>query len=82
MRYVLIVCQYELKRMPAGRQRYGLLCLSASEMEMVGIVRNLAVQWRRVGVDDEVVVPCIRLIHSRRGNAHAFEAEVNGETLA
>ena len=55
---MLIICQYELKRMPAGRQRYGLLRLSSSEMEMVGIVRNWSVEGRRVGIDDKVVVPC------------------------
>ena len=46
---MLIICQYELKRMPAGRQRYGLLRLSSSEMEMVGIVRNWSVEERVSG---------------------------------
>ena len=80
MRYVLIVCQYELQRMPARRQRYGLFCLSASKMEMVGIVGHLPGQWRRVGVDNKVVVPGIRLIHARRGNTHVFKTEDNGES--
>ena len=40
---MLIVRQYKLKRMPARRQRYGLFCLSSSEMEMVRIVGHLPV---------------------------------------
>lgn len=64
--------------MLARSQRYRLFCLPSSKMEMVGIAGNRLIERRRVGIDDKMVVPSIRLVHSRWRNAHIFEAKANG----
>ena len=74
---VLVPEQQELKFMRTERQRYLGFSLSGAEMEMIEVVWNGLIERRQGGVDQQVMMPRVRLGHARRCDSHVYKAEVD-----
>ena len=73
---MFVVAQQELQRMVAGRQRDFRLGLGAAEMQMVEVARDLPVECRQRGIDQEVMMSAVGFVGSRRRQVHSGDAEL------
>src|ERR1700722_19405395 len=71
------VAQQQLQRVRSGGEREFSFRLAAAEMEMVLVVGNRLVEGRQIRVDEEVMVPRVGPLRSRRRNAHPMQAEMD-----
>jgi hypothetical protein len=55
--------------MSTWRQFKPSLCLACTEMQMIAVVGNWLIQRRQLGVDEQMMMPSIRNIHTGRSNA-------------
>ena len=65
---------------PGGSSMHRL-GLAGAEVEVVAVVRDRLVQRRQVGVDQQVVVAGIGLVHACRRHAHVAQPEPHLEAL-
>ena len=63
MRHVVGIAHQQLQRVPSRRQVEPGLGLAEAEMQVLAVVRDLLVERRQVGVDDQVMVAGVRLLH-------------------
>ena len=69
MRNVILVTQQQLQGVAAGRQVKARLGLPETEMQMVVVVWYWLIQWRQIGIDDQVMMTGIGLLNASRCDA-------------
>src|SRR3954447_10762334 len=77
MRNVIFVPEQQLKRVRSGRQVEFDLGLSGAEMQMIEIGGDGFVEPRKLGVDQEVMVPRTFTVGAGRSNSHSAQSKVN-----
>src|SRR5215207_6156444 len=75
VRHVVLVGEHELNRVRPYEQGELYLSLPGTEVQMLRIVRDLAVEPRFVGIDEKVVVARSGLVNPRGRHAHLAQAE-------
>src|SRR3954471_11207223 len=77
MRNVIFVPEQQLQRVRSGRQVQFDLGLSSAEMQMIEIGGNRFIEPRKLGVDQEGMVPRTLTVGSGRSNSHSAQSKVN-----
>src|SRR6516165_7628932 len=78
MRNMTLVTQQKLQGVLSGRQVHFSLGLACTEVEVIEIVWNWLIQRRRLGIDQQMVVPGILSIGARRCHSHTAQPKMNG----
>ena len=77
VRNVSLIPQEKLEGVLSGGQVDLSLGLSGAEMQVIEIVWNWLIQWRKLGIDQQMVVPGILPVGARRRHAHPAQSEMN-----
>jgi len=56
MRNMILVAQEKLQRMRSGRQVQLCLSLPSTEMQMIEIIGDGLIEWRELGINQEMVM--------------------------
>lgn len=77
VRYMRLVAEQQLQGVFAGLQFHRGFGLALAEMHMIGVGNDRRIQWRQVGIDEQVMMTGIVEGHASGGDAHAFQAELH-----
>ena len=74
---MILVAEYELQRVLAGRKldlRFGL---PGAEVKVVEVVRDRLIEWRQRHIDEDVMMSGVLPVRTRGRDAHATQTEMN-----
>src|SRR3569832_2429749 len=74
VRHVVPIAEQELQRVRAGRELQRGLGLTVAVVTMAVVFRDGLVQRRHVGVDEQVMMPGIRVVDAGGRDAHTTQA--------
>ncbi len=77
MRNVPPISQYKLKGMLPGGQAHFSLSLAGAKMQVREVVWNRLIEWRLLGIDQQMVVSGILSIGARRRHSHTAKPKMN-----
>jgi|SRR5712671_4543093 len=78
MRNVPPISQYKLKGMLPGGQVHFSLSLAGAKMQVREVVWNRLIQWRQLGINQQMVVSGILSIGARGRHSHTAKPKMNG----
>ena len=78
---MVLIAKQQLDRVRTQRQIDRRFCLSGTEVQMIEVIRDGFVQWRQLGINQEMMVAGIGLFDACRRNAHIDQTEANGRLL-
>src|SRR5262245_2341288 len=78
MRNVPLISQQKLKGMLPGGQAHFSLSLAGAKMQVREVVWNRLIQWRQLGIDQQMMVTGVLSIGACRRHPHAAQPKMNG----
>ena len=76
---VVLVAQQQLKGMIARWQGHFGFGLTCAKMQMIEVAWDRLVQWRKFGIDQQVMMTGILLVGSCRRYPHSLQTKMHGE---
>ena len=77
-----VIAKQHLQRVHPRRQRYFRRCAAIAEVYVVRICRNWEPHVRKIGVDQEVMMPRMRLANTRLDDVHTVNTEFYPDGIA
>lgn len=76
---MVFIAEQKLQRMLARRQRDGGFRLPLAVMDVMLVFGNSGIQIRNRGIDEQMMMPAVRLVGAGRNDVDALGAEFHGD---